>query len=53
MWRLTISSHHTGEVLRTEYYDSKIAAEIRGIQIGTLPRPRRDDWAVAIEIVSA
>jgi hypothetical protein len=53
MWRLTVSSHKTGEVLRTEYFDSRTAAEIRGFQIGTLPRPRKDDWAIAIDIIAA
>jgi hypothetical protein len=51
MWRLTISSRRTGEVLRTEYFDSKTAAEIRGFQIGILPQPREDNWAIAIDIV--
>ena len=53
MWRLTISSHQTGEVLRTEFFDSMTAAEIRGFQIGMLPRPRKDEWAIAIDIVAA
>jgi hypothetical protein len=52
MWRLTVSSHQTGEVLRTEYFDSMTAAEIRGFEIGALPRPRKDHWAIAIDIIA-
>ena len=52
MWRLTVLSQ-TGEVLRTEYFDSMTAAEIRGFEIGTLPTPRKDDWAIAIDIIAA
>jgi hypothetical protein len=38
-------------VLRQEYFDSKITAEIRGIQFGTLPTPPLDQWAIAIEMI--
>jgi hypothetical protein len=51
MWRLTISNRKTGEVLRTEYFDSKTAAEMRGFEIGKLPQSRTDCWTIAIDIV--
>lgn len=51
MWCVTLSSHQTGEVFRREYFDSKTAAEIRGIQFGSLPLPPRDQWSVAIEMI--
>jgi hypothetical protein len=51
MWCVILSSRRTGEVLRREYFDSKTAAEIRGLQFTTLPAPPRDEWSVAIELI--
>jgi hypothetical protein len=51
MWCVTVCSRQTGEIVRREYFDSKTAAEIRGLQFGNLPLPPRDYWAVAVELI--
>lgn len=51
MWCVTVSSQLTSEILRREYFDSRTAAEIRGLEFSGLPSPSQDEWAISIDLI--
>ena len=51
VWCVSVSSRRSNEILRTEYFDSRIAAEIRRLEISVLPAPAEDEWAISIDLI--